>query len=159
MAMSAARRSALVGGLLLTAVACSTTRQAQAPTEPAPGAQPAPSRPGARTADVFESHDFVVTVAKAGDTAETLAARHLGDPKKKWMIEDYIGVRTFAEGQEVVIPKRELEPGRRLSLGLPARARGRLSQHQREARGEAVDRGTDLRRAHAACCTPRDFTR
>jgi peptidoglycan/xylan/chitin deacetylase (PgdA/CDA1 family) len=110
MAMSAARRSALVGGLLLTAVACSTTRQAQAPTEPAPGAQPAPSRPGVRAADVFESRDFIVTMAKPGDTPETLAARHLGDPKKKWMIEDYMGVRTLSEGQEVVIPKREWNP-------------------------------------------------
>lgn len=110
MAMSAARRSALVGGLLLTAVACSTTRQAQAPTEPAPGAQPAPSRPGAKAAEVFESRDFVVAVAKPGDTPETLAARHLGDPKKRWMIEDYMGVRTFSEGQEVVIPKREWNP-------------------------------------------------
>jgi peptidoglycan/xylan/chitin deacetylase (PgdA/CDA1 family)/nucleoid-associated protein YgaU len=59
---------------------------------------------------VFESRDFVVTLAKSGDTPETLAARHLGDPKKKWMIEDYAGTRTFSEGQEVVIPKREWNP-------------------------------------------------
>ena len=110
MTMSAARRSALVLGLMLTAVACSTTRQAQTPTEPTPGAQPTPSRPGAKDADVFESRDFVVTMAKPGDTPETLAARHLGDPKKKWMIEDYMGVRTFSDGQEIVIPKREWNP-------------------------------------------------
>ncbi len=110
MTMSAARRSALVLGLMLTVVACSTTRQAQAPTEPTPGAQPTPGRPGAKDADVFESRDFVVTRAKPGDTPETLAARHLGDPKKKWMIEDYMGVRTFSDGQEIVIPKREWNP-------------------------------------------------
>jgi peptidoglycan/xylan/chitin deacetylase (PgdA/CDA1 family) len=110
MTMSAARRSALVLGLMLAAVACSTTRQAQTPTEPTPGAQPAPGRPGAKDADVFESRDFVVTMARPGDTPETLAARHLGDPKKKWMIEDYIGVRTFSDGQEIVIPKREWNP-------------------------------------------------
>jgi peptidoglycan/xylan/chitin deacetylase (PgdA/CDA1 family) len=112
MAMSAARRSALVVGLLLTAVACSTTRQAQAPPEPspAPSGRPTPSRPGVRVADVFESRDFVVAMAKPGDTPETLAARHLGDPKKQWMIEDYMGARTFSEGQEVVIPKREWNP-------------------------------------------------
>jgi hypothetical protein len=80
MTMSAARRSVLVLGLMLTAVACSTTRQAQTPTEPTPGAQPTPGRPGARDADVFESRDFVVTMARPGDTPETLAARHLGDP-------------------------------------------------------------------------------
>ncbi len=110
MTMSAARRSALVLGLVLTVVACSTTRQAQTPTEPTPGAQPTPGRPGAKDADVFESRDFVVTRAKPGDTPETLAARHLGDPKKKWMIEDYMGVRTFSDGQEIVIPKREWNP-------------------------------------------------
>ena len=110
MTMSAARRSALVLGLMLTAVACSTTRQAQTPTEPTPGAQPTPGRPGAKDADVFESRDFVVTMARPGDTPETLAARHLGDPRKKWMIEDYMGVRTFSDGQEIVIPKREWNP-------------------------------------------------
>jgi peptidoglycan/xylan/chitin deacetylase (PgdA/CDA1 family)/nucleoid-associated protein YgaU len=109
MTMSAAR-SALVLGLMLIAVACSTTRQAQTPTEPAPGAQPTPGRSGAKDADVFESRNFVVTVARPGDTPETLAARHLGDPKKKWMIEDYMGVRTFSDGQEIVIPKREWNP-------------------------------------------------
>ena len=59
---------------------------------------------------MYDSRDFVVVVAKPGDTAEGLAARYLGDPKKKWMIEDYMGARTFSEGQEVVIPKREWNP-------------------------------------------------
>lgn len=111
MTMSAARRSVLAVGLMLSAVACSTTRQAQTPAEPTAGAQPpSPGRPGAKDADVFESRDFVVTMARPGDTPETLAARHLGDPKKKWMIEDYMGVRTFSDGQEIVIPKREWNP-------------------------------------------------
>jgi peptidoglycan/xylan/chitin deacetylase (PgdA/CDA1 family) len=111
MTMSAARRSILAVGLMLSAVACSTTRQAQTPAEPTAGAQqPSPGRPGARDADVFESRDFVVTMARPGDTPETLAARHLGDPKKKWMIEDYMGVRTFSDGQEIVIPKRDWNP-------------------------------------------------
>jgi peptidoglycan/xylan/chitin deacetylase (PgdA/CDA1 family) len=110
MTMSAARRAVLVAGLMLTVVACSTTRQAQTPTEPTPGAQPIPRRPGAMDAGVFESRHFVVTMARPGDTPETLATRHLGDPRKKWMIEDYMGVRTFSEGQEIVIPKREWNP-------------------------------------------------
>ena len=50
----------------------------------------------------FDSRDFVVVVAKPGDTAEGLAARY---------IEDYMGVRTFSEGQEVVIPEREWNSG------------------------------------------------
>jgi peptidoglycan/xylan/chitin deacetylase (PgdA/CDA1 family)/nucleoid-associated protein YgaU len=112
MAMSAARRTILVAALLLAAVGCSTTRSAQTtgeraePTSPA-GRQPAPA---AKDSDVFESKDFIVTMARAGDTPETLAARHLSDPKKKWMIEDYTGTRTLSAGQEVVIPKHEWNP-------------------------------------------------
>jgi peptidoglycan/xylan/chitin deacetylase (PgdA/CDA1 family)/nucleoid-associated protein YgaU len=110
MTMSAARGAALAVALALVVAACATTRQAQAPSEPTPPATKAPSRPGVKEGAVFESREFIVTVAKAGDTPETLAARHLGDPKKRWMIEDYMGVRTFSEGQEVVIPKLEWNP-------------------------------------------------
>jgi peptidoglycan/xylan/chitin deacetylase (PgdA/CDA1 family) len=60
--------------------------------------------------EAFESKDFVVTLAKPGDTAETLAARYLGDPAKAWMVEDYGQVRTIVTGQEVVIPKQEWNP-------------------------------------------------
>ncbi|HZN49109.1 MAG TPA: polysaccharide deacetylase family protein [Methylomirabilota bacterium] len=70
-----------------------------------------PSGPkAAGTLEVFESKDFIVATARSGDTPETLAARHLGDARKAWMIEDYTGVRMFAQGQEVVIPKREWNP-------------------------------------------------
>ena len=110
MTMSAARGAALAVALVLVVAACATSRQAQAPSEPIPPATKAPSRPGVKEGAVFESREFIVTVAKAGDTPETLAARHLGDPKKRWMIEDYMGVRTFSEGQEVVIPKLEWNP-------------------------------------------------
>lgn len=51
-----------------------------------------------------------MTLAQAGDTAETLAARHLGDPGRAWLIETYMGGQTFAPGQEVVIPRREWNP-------------------------------------------------
>ncbi len=114
--MSAARLSILVMALMLIVSACSTTRPSQAPHpadrgEPSPPAARQPSSPSrVKDGDVFESRDFVVTMAKSGDTPETLAARHLGDPRKKWMIEDYMGIRTLAQGQEVVIPKREWNP-------------------------------------------------
>lgn len=55
---------------------------------------------------VFESEDFIVVYARAGDTAETLAARHLGDRAKAWVIEDYNGTATFKAGQEVPIPRK-----------------------------------------------------
>jgi peptidoglycan/xylan/chitin deacetylase (PgdA/CDA1 family)/nucleoid-associated protein YgaU len=112
MAMSAARRTVLVAAVLLAAAGCSTTRSAQTPAERAEPTSPAVRQPGsaARESDVFESKDFIVTMARAGDTPETLAARHLGDPKKKWMIEDYTGTRTLFAGQEVLIPKHEWNP-------------------------------------------------
>src|SRR5262245_28984029 len=110
MTMSAARWTVLAAALVLAVSACSTTKQAQAPPEPTPPTAKAPSGPGVREVEVFESREFVVTRAKAGATPETLAARHLGDPKKRWMIEDYMGVRTLFEGQEVVIPKLQWNP-------------------------------------------------
>jgi peptidoglycan/xylan/chitin deacetylase (PgdA/CDA1 family)/nucleoid-associated protein YgaU len=109
---SAARRSILVVGLVLSAAACSTPRQVEAPP-PAqtPVVRQASELPGtAKESDVFESQHFIVAIAKAGDTLEALATRHLGDPKKKWMIEDFTGARTFSEGQEVVIPKHDWNP-------------------------------------------------
>jgi peptidoglycan/xylan/chitin deacetylase (PgdA/CDA1 family)/nucleoid-associated protein YgaU len=111
MSMSAARGAALAIALALAIAACATTRQAQAPqpAEPTPPGAQGPARPGARD-EVFESREFIVTAAKSGDTPETLAARYLGDPKKGWMIEDYMGIRTLSEGQEVVIPKHEWNP-------------------------------------------------
>ena len=109
MTMSAACRSALALSVLLIVAACSTTRQAQTPAE-SPTAQQPPAARSAKDANVFESRDFIVTQARPGDTPESLAARHLGDPKKQWMIEDYMGIRTLTEGQEVVIPKREWNP-------------------------------------------------
>jgi peptidoglycan/xylan/chitin deacetylase (PgdA/CDA1 family) len=55
---------------------------------------------------VGESDDFIVVSAKGGETAEGLARTHLGDAGKGWMIEDFMGARTFARGQHVVIPKK-----------------------------------------------------
>jgi peptidoglycan/xylan/chitin deacetylase (PgdA/CDA1 family) len=54
----------------------------------------------------YESDAFIVTVARDGDTAAELAARHLGDAGKAWMIEDFAGSRTFTPGQRVVIPRQ-----------------------------------------------------
>ena len=55
---------------------------------------------------VGDSADFVVVIARGGETTEALARTHLGDPAKSWMIEDYMGARTFTAGQRVVIPKK-----------------------------------------------------
>jgi peptidoglycan/xylan/chitin deacetylase (PgdA/CDA1 family) len=52
----------------------------------------------------------VVVLAKAGDTAESLSRRYLGDATKAWMVEDYNGTAAFTQGREVVIPKRPWNP-------------------------------------------------
>jgi peptidoglycan/xylan/chitin deacetylase (PgdA/CDA1 family) len=54
----------------------------------------------------FESPDYIVVIAKNGDTAASLATRYLNDASKDWMIEDYNGVAPISPGQQVVIPKR-----------------------------------------------------
>jgi peptidoglycan/xylan/chitin deacetylase (PgdA/CDA1 family) len=56
--------------------------------------------------EFFESADYVVVVAKAGETTQSLAAKFLGDANKDWMIEDYNGTATLTPGQAVAIPKR-----------------------------------------------------
>jgi peptidoglycan/xylan/chitin deacetylase (PgdA/CDA1 family) len=97
-----------VTGLLAGACASAPPppdRPVAAPPRPPAAEAVAPAQP-----EVFESEDFIVTFARPGDTAESLAVRHLGDAAKAWMIEDYAGSRTFAAGQEVVIPRRPWDP-------------------------------------------------
>jgi peptidoglycan/xylan/chitin deacetylase (PgdA/CDA1 family) len=95
------------------------------------------SLPTSARAPAFESRDFVVVFAKPGDTPRSLAAAHLGDPAKAWMIEDYNDTSSLLPGQEVVIPKGEWNPaavspaGYQLVPvlvyhGLAPQARGRL---------------------------------
>ena len=111
-------RVLIVGGAALVAGACASAVPAPS-TSPAPAAParaaattPAPAPPPAPPPlpEAFESEDFIVTFAKPGDTAESLATRYLGDAGKGWMIEDYTGARTFEPGQEVVIPRRSWNP-------------------------------------------------
>jgi peptidoglycan/xylan/chitin deacetylase (PgdA/CDA1 family) len=102
-------RVLLAGLMAVLAGACASTPappERAAATPPPPTAAPAaPQLP-----ERFESEDFIVTFARAGDTADSLAARHLGDARRAWMIEDYMGARAFAAGQEVVIPRRDWNP-------------------------------------------------
>ena len=87
--------------------ACATaTPPASEPTAAAPAA---PAKPKPRPA-AYQSEDFVVTFARPGDTPETLAQQYLGAAAQAWMIEDYTGLRAFAPGQEVVIPRRPWNP-------------------------------------------------
>ena len=76
------------------------------PVAARPAPAPGPTRPPEPLPESFESEDFVIVLAKDGDTAESLARRFLGDAANAWMIEDYNGAATYAAGREVVIPKR-----------------------------------------------------
>lgn len=95
----------LVGIAALWLGACATA------TTPAPVPPPAaaPAKPPPRPA-AYQSEDFIVTFAQPGDTPETLAERYLGGADKAWMIEDYTGLRAFAPGQEIVMPRRPWNP-------------------------------------------------
>jgi len=64
------------------------------------------SADGKSTHETFESQDYFVVVAKPGDTAESLAARFLGDKSLAWMIEDYSGGAAITPGEQVVIPRK-----------------------------------------------------
>jgi peptidoglycan/xylan/chitin deacetylase (PgdA/CDA1 family) len=90
-------------------------------TAPAPASAPAPEAPRVAAPppasvpppapearlERYESDDFIVTFAREGDTAASLAARYLGDERRAWVVEDFNARAAFAPGQEVVIPKRD----------------------------------------------------
>src|SRR5689334_3107052 len=89
------KRAALCAAALYLA-GCGAATQTSTTTATADG----------KTYETFESQDYFVVIAKAGDTAESLAARFLGDKSLAWMIEDYSGGAAIAPGQQVVIPRK-----------------------------------------------------
>ncbi|MBI4636351.1 MAG: polysaccharide deacetylase family protein [Candidatus Rokubacteria bacterium] len=104
-----ATRLLALGCAALLSTACATVEpRPPAETPPPPRAAEAPAPPPKREIlpEAFESDDFIVAFARAGDTSESLALRFLGDRARAWMIEDYNDTATFEAGQEVVIPKR-----------------------------------------------------
>jgi peptidoglycan/xylan/chitin deacetylase (PgdA/CDA1 family) len=106
-------RSAVVCAIVIVSMsACATAPPAPSPTPPVAATTPAPAAPVAPPPlpEMFASDDFIVVLAKDGDTAESLAARHLGDKAKGWVIEDYMGARAFTAGQQVIIPARPWNP-------------------------------------------------
>jgi peptidoglycan/xylan/chitin deacetylase (PgdA/CDA1 family) len=103
-----ARRAARLVAAGLAALSLAACATATPPPASPPTAAP-PAKPGPRPT-AYQSDDFVVTFAQRGDTPETLAQRYLGGAEHAWMIEDYTGLRAFAPGQEVVIPRRPWNP-------------------------------------------------
>src|SRR5215471_14698835 len=94
--------------LVLAACASDSRPKSPADTRAIPPPPPAPAL--VVLPEAFESADFIVTVAKPGDSPETLAARYLGSSAKAWMIEEYGGAPSFVPGNEVVIPRRGWNP-------------------------------------------------
>jgi peptidoglycan/xylan/chitin deacetylase (PgdA/CDA1 family) len=92
-------RARCAGLLALALTACATAPPAAPPAKPEPVLR-----------KEYRSEDFVVAVASKNDTATQLARRYLGDESYFWLIEDFNNARSFAEGQEVVIPLRPVNP-------------------------------------------------
>ena len=98
-----------------------------------PGADPGlasgpggPMRAAARRAS--SPTDFVVVLAKAGDTAAGLARRYLGDPAKAWLIEDHNRHRDVHAGPRGRDPEAAVEPRGRGAARLPVGADPLLPQ-------------------------------
>jgi peptidoglycan/xylan/chitin deacetylase (PgdA/CDA1 family) len=98
--MTVTRRVPLAAGSLVAAIellflaVCATA-------QPMAEAPPSPALP-----ELFESEDFVVVLAKEGDTPAQLAQRFLGDPGKAWILEEFNETSSFSPGQAVAIPKQ-----------------------------------------------------
>jgi peptidoglycan/xylan/chitin deacetylase (PgdA/CDA1 family) len=101
-------------GMLLTA--CAATPPAPVPVQPAvvaappPAVAPPPPPPRDSLPEAFESKDFVLAIARADDTVESLAARYLGTRALAWMITDYGARSPLSAGQRVAIPRRQWNP-------------------------------------------------
>jgi peptidoglycan/xylan/chitin deacetylase (PgdA/CDA1 family) len=103
--------AALVAGACAPTPPPTATAPPEAPpAPPPPRAAAAPPPPPETLPETFESSDFIVALARAGDTAERLAARHLGSAARAWMITDFGGAASFAARQTVVIPRRQWNP-------------------------------------------------
>jgi peptidoglycan/xylan/chitin deacetylase (PgdA/CDA1 family) len=107
---AAIRLTWLAVPLLLAACATAPTAPPASPVAAAPVAAPPAAPRELPLPEAFEGDGLVVAFARAGDTAETLAARYLGDAAKAWLIADYTGKYQFAAGEEVLFPTRPWNP-------------------------------------------------
>lgn len=49
-------------------------------------------------------NDFILVKATPKDTLSSLAAKHLGNPGKDWLIAEFNDITTLSSGQELIIP-------------------------------------------------------
>lgn len=71
-------------------------------TTPPPATEPV--APAERGSVIAQDADFSIVIAKVGDSAESLAERYLGDPRKAWWITEANGAVEPRPGQVVVVP-------------------------------------------------------
>jgi peptidoglycan/xylan/chitin deacetylase (PgdA/CDA1 family) len=74
---------------------------------------PGPSAPAAgdEVSRALEFGEFKIITAQPGDTLSSLAARHLNDPSKAWLIADFNDLSAAAPGQKLVIPPADFRRG------------------------------------------------
>ena len=73
-------------------------------TPPRPAVEPVV--PIERGPVLAEYDELAIVIAAAGDSADTLAQRYLGDARKGWWIAEANGDRGIRPGQVVVIPRK-----------------------------------------------------
>jgi len=61
--------------------------------------------------NAFVDDDFIVVKTTDKDTLSSLAAEHLNDPKKGWLIAEFNNIETLTSGGTVVIPLSPLHKG------------------------------------------------
>lgn len=67
-------------------------------------------------ANAFIGDDFILVKTDEKDTFSSLAAEHLNDPKKGWLIAEFNNIETLTSGETLIIPlspfnKGGLKPG------------------------------------------------
>ena len=59
---------------------------------------------------LIQTDEYVILIAQAGDTLQSLAARFLNDKNLEWVIADFNNLRYLKPGQEVIIPLTSTNP-------------------------------------------------
>lgn len=99
------------GTALLSAVLALCLSGCAIPPPRSPAAIPVPTVTSAPQGSVLgRDQDYVVVLAAAGDTLESLAAAYLGDARSAWMIAEFNRVTRVVPGQDLVIPLRPANP-------------------------------------------------
>lgn len=112
-----AKRFPEYGPALLSAVLVLYLSGCALPPPRSPAVMPTPM---VMPAVLGRDQDYVVVLAAADDTLESLAATYLGDTRSAWMIAEFNRVTRVVPGQDLVIPLRPANPRGISPLGYQA---------------------------------------